>query len=451
MNINDSLDVGKRAMMTHMNAIGVTGQNITNVNTQGYSRQKLELRTTSYGGGLNINTIRSYRARDKFIDKHIRSESEMLGNWDMRAQLYGQVEDTFLEPSEYGLNAKIAQFWNAWADVANDPQSAAPRSVVVQRGNILAESFNRLHSQLLGLRDFADDYIEDRVIQINNIGVQIARTNTEIVAVEASDNEASEIRDNRDMLLEKLSRLVNTSVIERETGSIAVMIGGRTLVDDNVVFAMITVPDTSDDGLAQISNVVWEHDSSSVQISGGELAGLMAIRDVIIPKVQEDLGDVASTLIQAVNDIHTGGYDANGDAGLEFFTRTDISNMAVNTEIMGDINKVAASASGEPGDNDTAHDLADLADEAVAPGGRTIGAFYSSFLEKLGAESHTATMMKENAEMLLGHLEERRESVSGVSLDEETADLIRSQRAFQAATQYMSVIDELMQSLIEMR
>ena len=442
MNISDSFSIGKNAMAAHMNSIAIAGQNIANANSPGYSRQKIELTTTAYDGGLKISELRSYRARDHFLDQHIWSENNTQGDWNMKTQLYGQIEDAFLEPSEYGLNVTIAKFWNTWSDLANDPQSVAPRAIIAQQGAVLAGNFNRLDSQLSGLQNFADNYLENRVIQINNMAIEIANANAEIVGFEATGNEASEIRDDRDLLLNDLSKLISVRVVERGTGSIAVMIGGQILVDDKEIATM---------SMDIAGNIVWDRDSSSVRISSGELYGLMEVRDTIIPAIQANVDSVAATLIQEVNNIHVVGFGSDGLDGRAFFEGTDASSMAVSSDITDDIGAVAASDSAGPGDNSIALQIANLSDANVAPDGRTIGAFYSSFLEKLGSDSHSAGMMKKSSEMLLNYLDDQRESISGVSLDEETADLIKFQSAYQSAAQYLSVINELMQTLLEIR
>ena len=451
MNALNGIDIGKRAMMISSESIRVAGQNITNATADGYSRQKLELKTAAYDGGIKVNTLRSYRARDKFVDENIRRESQTLGNWDMQAQLFGQVEEAFLEPSEYGLNATLSQFWNSWADLANDPQGVAPRSVVIQQGSIVAESFRSLDSQLLDLRDFANSYVENRALQINDMATEIARANTAIVGIEASGAEASEIRDSRDLLLAKLSKMTNITSVERESGSIAVMIGGRAIVDDDEVFALKTEQIASADGRMQIGNIIWEQDGAAVQINSGELFGLTAIRDTIIPEIQSDLNDLVSTLITEVNNRHSVGYGSDGTTGLDFFIGADASDIEVNPALIGNINALATSASGEPGDNAVALLMADMTNATVTADGKTIGASYSGILEELGAESHSAAMMKENSEMLLNYLDNQKETVSGVSLDEETADLIRFQRAYQSAAHYMSVIDELLETIMQIR
>ena len=252
--------------------------------------------------------------------------------------------------------------------------------------------------------------------------------------------------DHRDMLLERLSRLTNINVVARESGSTAVMIGGRTIVDDAKVMALDTQEISS--GTMMVNNVIWADDGTSARISGGELAGLIDIRDNIIPGILQDLDTVAATLITEVNNIHSTGYGSDGSTGLDFFTGSDASDIAVRDQLIADTRMIAASGTGEPGDNSIALSIAELVDATVAPGTRTIGVFYSNILENLGAESRSATMMKEKSETLLGFLEERKETVAGVSLDEEAVDLVRFQHAYQSAAQFMSVVNEVMDTLL---
>lgn len=448
MNINNGLDIARRAMSAHMETISITGNNITNANVPGYSRQRVELTDVTSESQDMMSIYRKRRVRDEYIDSHIRYEDQALGKWEIESQLYGQIENVFLEPSDNGLNTVLLEFWNSWADLSNDPEGTAPRSVVVQQGNMLTESFKHLDSQLKNLRTFADSHVESNIAQINDIAEGIAGTNVNIVVLEASGEEASELRDRRDLLLEELSKLVNITVVTRESGSIAVLVGGRAITEDAEVMALDTQKIPS--GTMMVNNVVWADDGASAQISGGEMAGLIAIRDDIIPALLQDLNTTAATLINAVNNIHSTGYGSDGSTGLDFFTGTDATDIGVNDQLVTDINKVATSSTGEPGDNVTALSMAELADATVAPGSSTIGVFYSNMLEGLGAGSRSATMMKQNSETLLNYLEEQKESVAGVSLDEETAELVRSQHAYQSAAQYMSVISELMEVLIGM-
>ena len=235
--------------------------------------------------------------------------------------------------------------------------------------------------------------------------------------------------------------------MERDTGSVSVLVSGRTLVADAKVFALATDRVTNN-GMT-ISNVVWEEDNFAARVSGGELAGLLTVRDETITGLRQDLSTVASTLMDEVNSMHSAGYDMDGSAGLDFFTGAGPADMAVNVLIAGDARRVAASETGEPGDNAVAMKIADAVDNAVAPNTMTIGAFYSNMLERLGTKSQDATMMQANSETLLNYLEDQKEAISGVSLDEESADLIRFQNAYLSAAHYLSVVNDMMESLME--
>ncbi len=445
--VDSGINIALRAIAVHMETIKLTGNNIANVNVPGYSRQRLEVVDTSGGSQDMSSMLRRRRVRDAYLDNHIRYENQSFGGWEIKSQLYGQLESVFLEPSEHGLNAALSEFWNSWSDLSNDVGSAVPRSVVIQRGTMLVDTIRSLDAQLINFRSFADRNVDAKIMQINNIAEGVARTNVGIASVEASGEEASELRDARDYMLDNLSKLVNISVIERDTGSVSVLVSGRTLVADAKVFALATDRVTNN-GMT-ISNVVWEEDNFAARVSGGELAGLLTVRDETITGLRQDLSTVASTLMDEVNSMHSAGYDMDGSAGSDFFTGAGPADMAVNVLIAGDARRVAASETGEPGDNAVAMKIADAVDNAVAPNTMTIGAFYSNMLERLGTKSQDATMMQANSETLLNYLEDQKEAISGVSLDEESADLIRFQNAYVSAAHYLSVINDMMETLLE--
>ncbi len=374
-------------------------------------------------------------------------QNQSLGNWEIQSQLYEQIEDIFLEPSDHGLSNSMSEFWNSWEDLSNNPESIAPRSVVAQLGSVLAETVNRLDSQISSLRQVADDYISNRITQVNSLATRVANINNQIISAEASGSEASEIRDVRDLLMDEMSKVINITTLDRDNGSMAILLGGRTMVDDAHSYDLDT-QQVFRDGM-MVKDIIWADDSGSAIVSGGEIAGLIELRDQDIVDVQQKLDLLTESIIIAVNDRHEAGYDANGNAGVPFFTGSTASDMAVNPLIMGDSSYVSASENTEVGGNMTARLIAALADENVAPGGTNIGTYYANTVNIIGTKSQSSTIMAENSAILVGHLEEQRESVSGISLDEETANLIRGQRAYESAAMYLSVISELMRTLMD--
>jgi flagellar hook-associated protein 1 FlgK len=282
--------------------------------------------------------------------------------------------------------------------------------------------------------------------------------------MEASGQEASGLRDNRDRFIDDLSKLINFSTIERDNGAIAIYIGGRAIVDDNT-FSSIKADNVSVEGMF-VTNLEWSEDSSKVEVNKGEIAGLMQIRDEIIPELTGKLDRLSQTLINSVNKIHNTGYGLDGVSHRDFFLGTEAGDIKVNDDpATGMINhpeRVASSQNGEVGDNQIALNIAGLSDIRVAIDGSevpdgvndansmNITRFYAETVNSLGTDIQLSDTMVESVQMIVSDLEERKESVSGVSLDEETTELIRLQKAYEAAAKYMSVINDMLESLLNM-
>ncbi len=461
MSLAGSLDIGKRAIMTQTQALKVVGENISNVSTPGYSRKRLELKSTIHAKGQDISLLEVRRIRDQFIDKHIRKENQSLGSWEMKSQLYGQIERVFLEPSESGLKNLLGEFWNSWEDLSNNPENITSRGMVIQRGISLAQSINRIDSQLKDMRKTTDGYINDRLEQVNDKAGQVAYLNSQIQFMEASGQEASSLRDHRDQLVDQLSKLINVTSVERDNGSVTLYIGGRTIVED-AQFNELESHKVSQNGMV-ITNIKWADDGSSVEISDGDIEGLMEIRDEVILDLSNKMNLLSETIINSVNELHKTGYGLDGGTGRDFFLGSNASNLRVNddpaTDIVNHPDRLGASLDGEAGDNEIAINIARLSEIMVTssgveapndPDAINISRYYSEIVNSLGTDTNHASLMLESSQMLVTDYEEYRESVSGVSLDEETAELIRLQRAYESATKYMSVIDEMMQTLINL-
>jgi flagellar hook-associated protein 1 FlgK len=457
-----SLDIGKRAIMNQTQALNIVGENIANVSTPGYSRKRMELKSAIHTDQQDLNFLESRRLRDQFIDKQIRNESQSLGNWDIKSQLYGQVERVFLEPSENGINNLFGEFWNSWEDLSNNPENMTTRGMVIQRGVSLAQNINRIDSALKDVRKTANSYISDRVEQVNQKASQIADFNAQIQFMESSGQEASGIRDNRDQFIDEISKLINISTLERDNGVIAIYIGGRAIVDDSK-FNAIGINNDPMEGMVAVK-LEWAEDSGKVEINNGEIAGLIEIRDEIIPDLTSKLDRLSQVLIKSVNKIHNTGYGLDGVSHRDFFAGTEAGDIKVNddpaTGVMGYPERVSASQNGIIGDNQTALNMSRLSDIRVAADGSevpdnindptsiNITRFYTETVNSLGTDNQFSGTMRETVQLIVDDLGERKESVSGVSLDEETTELIRLQKAYEAAAKFMSVINEMLDSLL---
>ena len=461
--LTNILSIARRALSAQQSALNVTGHNIANANTPGFSRQRVDMETSlpldlspgQVGTGVQITGIR--RIRDQWIDAQFRAENGSFGRWEYAEQVFRQIEDLFGEPGETGLNEMLGKFWNTWEDLANTPESSSARVAVQQRGITLTHAFNRLDARLRTLQEDLNTSIEAKGTQINAIAKQIAELNVRIVSVSAQGDHANDAQDERDRLIDTLSKLVNITTGEHADGTITIAIGGRVLVGRDVAAELTTTIRSS--GQGGLRDVVWKSDEAdpsrmtSVRITNGELGGILDVRDSKIPDYLDQLNTLASHLTQEINTLHRSGYGIEGGTGMNFFEEnvSGAGDMALSPDILNDPGQIAASSDGSPGDNSNALAIAELRHRLTMNGGTTtFGDHYSSLIATIGVQSQEAQLMRGNRQLLTEQLENERRSVSGVSLDEEMTDLIKYQHAYAAAARLVTTMNDLMQTILDM-
>ena len=457
-NILGLLDIGRGALLAHQKAISITGHNIANVNTPGYSRQRVNLATSlgltsasgQMGAGVRVSDIQ--RIYDQFLGSQINTESYNLGKWEAQKSSLERVEIIFDETTGFGLNQAMGDFWNAWQDLANNPEGHTERQVLVAKSEIMAETFNKISSDLNQQQNDIDNSIEGAVIEINTIAGQISDLNIKISDIEKSGQSANDLRDERDLLLKELSSMIDISSFEGDDGQVTVLVGnGRPLVQPPYSLSLSTVTNASGH-----EDVVWvDRDGNSVDItndiSGGKLKGWLEVRDVKIEDYKTRLDDLASSIITEVNNLHTAGFDLNGAAGGAFFTGTSASDIAVDTNIINDVNLIAASGTGAPGDNSNSIAIVNLQNGLLMSGGTaTYDDFYNSLVSDVGIDAQSAQMNYDHQTAMASSLDNYRESISGVSLDEEMVNLVKFQHAYDAAAKLISAVDEMMNTVMNM-
>jgi flagellar hook-associated protein 1 len=457
-NILGLLDIGRGALLAHQKAISITGHNIANVNTPGYSRQRVNLATSlgltsasgQMGSGVRVSDIQ--RIYDQFLGSQINTESYNLGKWEAQKSSLERVEIIFDETTGFGLNQAMGDFWNAWQDLANNPEGHTERQVLVAKSEIMAEAFNKISSDLNQQQNDIDSSIEGAVIEINTIAGQISDLNIKISDIEKSGQSANDLRDERDLLLKELSSMIDISSFEGDDGQVTVLVGnGRPLVQPPYSLSLSTVTNASGH-----EDVVWvDRDGNSVDItndiSGGKLKGWLEVRDVKIEDYKTRLDDLASSIITEVNNLHTAGFDLNGAAGGAFFTGTSASDIAVDTNIINDVNLIAASGTGAPGDNSNSIAIVNLQNGLLMSGGTaTYDDFYNSLVSDVGIDAQSAQMNYDHQTAMASSLDNYRESISGVSLDEEMVNLVKFQHAYDAAAKLISAVDEMMNTVMNM-
>lgn len=459
-----------RALMAQQKATETAGHNIANANTPGYSRQRVELvaSDTPYtvpslgrpevpgqlGTGVDIVAIE--RIRNAFLDLQVRNEAGNLGYWEVRRDSLQKVEVILGEPTDNGLNNTMVAFWNAWQELSKTPESLAVRSEVRQRAITLAETIRHTYGQLKQLQDDLNFQVEVTISQINTIGEQIANLNEQIARSVSMGDNPNDLRDRRDLLLDELAKMVDITVTEQPGGMIDVAIGDRNLVQGTTVDALQAVPDPLNNNFYQVQ---WSSDSTPVSMASGSLLGLIWARDTGTAGVLKQLNELAAALVSEVNAQHRAGYGFDDSTGNDFFSGTGAADITVAAGILADLNKIAAAGEDPtnpghgilPGDGSNALLIAQLKDKSTMPPAAptgTFGDYYRSLVAMAGIDTEQAMRMAKNEEILVGEFENKRQSVMGVSIDEEMANIIQFTRAYQAAARVLTTLDEQLDIII---
>lgn len=471
MSIGSILNMARTAMAVQQTAVQIASQNISNATTDGYSRQRVDTATTlptvfpygSIGTGVGIQSIT--RSRDALLDTAYRQNSAGASGASTQNTALSQIQSIFGEPSTTGLSSTIDAFWSAWSDLATDPTNNSAKSVIRETGNNVALTLNRFSSQLSQLDQDNREGMNADVSTINGLSKHIAQFNQQIVSAESSGQPANDLRDARDRLVDQISSLVGGQVVEHTNGSIAVYAGGRMLVDDTSVKLL-----QMNDG--QPPTVSYAGSVNPVDGIGGRLGARIAVSTTTIPGVIARLDSLAAGLVQTVNAIHSAGTVFTGtppvaSAAGNFFDVTvapvgaDPLLTARGIRLSPSLTTATITASGAgatgPGNNDVALAMADLTDKsvvftsgAVTVGTTTIGGFYTQTVGEVASSAQQAQDNSTIQDTLAANAQTRRESISGVSTDEELISVIQHQHAYQAAARMVQVVSDMTQILVDL-
>ncbi|MDP4098601.1 flagellar hook-associated protein FlgK [Paenibacillus sp. P96] len=503
-----SIETAKRGVMTQTTALSTTGHNVANANTEGYSRQRVNmqasipmeplafLRSTApgqLGTGVEFSSIT--RVREKFLDDQYRNENTSLGNWTVQKDTLEKLEAIVNEPSDTGLRTVMDNFFNAWSDLSKNPEDVTARTVLKERTIALTDSMNQISRQLNALSQDLNTNINIKAQEVQGYLTNIANLNDSITKIESLGDNANDLRDQRDLLTDKLSKIINITVTDTAQGY-QIQMNGQNLVTGNAV-------GTAVDG-AFLTGAF-----QGGTLTDGEVYGMIRSKDVLVRDYQRQMDELANTLangdmeitipagsilpdntvlndvtytgtartltadlkvtVKGLNGLHQLGYGLDGTtaAGLPFFTASGgaatitAGNISMNAAIQADPKKIAASlrttTSSDKedvvaGNNTLANLMANIKNTPIksidglrnAP----IGAQFSAIVGQLGVQSQEAARQAANQEVLVQQVETRRQSVSGVSLDEEMSNMIKFQHAYTASARFMTTFDELLDKLI---
>jgi flagellar hook-associated protein 1 FlgK len=456
------INIALQALLSNQAAMQVVEHNVANANTPGYRRQEAVMAAAppytlptlrgqvspgQLGTGVLVDRIRQFSV--EFFDGRYRRELAETSRWDVQHDVLQQVEATLSETTEDSLLSKLDDFWGSWNALSNDPTNMAFRSDLKESAEALAGALNWRAESLIKIRKDQDLAVVERVDEINTAAEQIARLNAEIVKVTAAGNQANDLMDERDSLLNRLAELSGAVASVQDDGSALVSIGGHSLVFGSTTFTLSTEPDNTNDNLAKI---VWAEDGKDLNVSSGEIAGLINARDEVIPSQLAGLDQVANSLVTQVNALHYNGYGLDGTTTGQYFFNpayTDALSIRLSTDIDDPANIAAAENGSSPGDGNNAVAIGEIQNALVMNSNTsTINQFYTSQVADFGLEVKGALTRAQDRQTVVDSLDTLRESVSGVNLDEEAANLVKYQRAFQAATRLVTVLDEMINQII---
>lgn len=428
--------------------MAVAGDNLANLNTEGYVRRRIHLAEGMPGlGGVDVVGVRA--TRDRLLETRLRQELPAEARDAAIAEALSVVEATLGAPGE-SLDAELTAFFDAFQSLASDPSSAVARQGVVEQGRGLARAFNDLATRLDEGRRAADAEIRNSLDEINVLTGQIASLNAAIGSAIGGDVEA--LLDEQSRALKSLSELASISVVQRPDGGVDVSIGsGRPLVVAANQYALQS--STGISGFAAVTT--WDDVDITAEIGRGRLAGFISIRDTYIPAYQSRLDDLAFGVAQEVNAVHQTGTDLNGGTGNDFFAALGVATgaaaaIAVDAAVLADSDLVAASATGAVGDNGTAKAIAALRDAPVMGGNATFSESWGQLLFRVGNDTVTARAQAKGRHDVANQVSSLLDQIEGVSLDEEAALLLRFQRGYEANAKYFSTIDQLLDTLMGM-
>ncbi len=560
-NIFSALSSAKLGLLAQQLAIEVTGQNIANVETEGYSRQDVTFEANTprhaikYGSmhqiGTGVRVAGIERAHDQFLFEQIMDEGDLTGSTEVKKDIFEQLEVLFNEGSGRSLNDALSSFFASVHDLATNARGLSERADLVSKAEHLASTFNQTGKQLYTIQRNIDSTIETEVVKINSLTTQIGKLNESIHANEpASQYKANDLRDNRDRLVKELSKKIDIQLIEESDNQISLTLkDGTALLLKDQVFDLSTSINANNESFYDIyidSGSATKDITST--ITGGELRGYLDMRDTEVESILDKMNILSASFIQEFNGIHRAGFGVDGSSGLDFFSSLDVtvehdvdntgtavvsmtnaspttisvdefeitftgsnaftlnnlttknassgtftfttgstfnikdgfavtisgtalagdkvtfsvsedaaSGMSVSSTITANTQKIAAGTTTN-GDGGNALLMAGLQNELAfnsvtwssGSGSYTFDEYYNAVVSTIGIESFSAQATLRQQEGIMLQLNSRRESISGVSIDEEMIKMIKFQQAYNASARMISVVDEMLDALNRM-
>ena len=448
--LNASMSMAVAALMAEQGALNATSNNIANVNTPGYTRQVPVLTEAPtfpegnlvFGSGVTLQQFQS--VRDQLLQLRVYEETQQQGSSDAQVSSLQQVESVFSDSSS-GIGGSISALFNALSQLSTDPSNMSARQQVLTAAASLASSFHQSVSSLQNIQTGLNQIVPQTVIQINQLTQQIAKLNGQAAQMQAVGQEPGSIQDQRDELIRQLSSLTDLAVTQSEHGITLTTANGVPLVVGNQSFSL-----QSGTGANGLQGVFAQGQEITSSLQSGKLGGVIAVRDQVIPGLLNQLDTLASQFTTSFNAAHAAGFDLSGNPGQNFFVPVSGTGAASNFAVsITDPHLVAASSDGAPGSSGNIANLIAVRDQQLPAGASPLDTYANLVLE-VGNFSASAKANSTATGLTLRQLNDQLSATSGVSLDEESTNMIRYQRAYQAAARVVTTVDQMMQTILTM-
>jgi flagellar hook-associated protein 1 FlgK len=447
------INTATRAMRSFQRALETAGHNLANVNTPGFSRQVVDLASAdpaslysvgrqALGAGVTISSIN--RIRDLFLEARMQGASSDLSKFTSQSATLKQIEHIFGEPSDSGIANALNRMFDAWSGLASNPNGSGARIEVRNAGELLTHRVRSAFSQLTELKAQLEGQVTAQISRISEIGTELAKLNAQIRFDVVSGGTPSDLLDQRDRLIGELSEFTPVRTATFSDGTMAVYLSQFTLVQGETSHVY---PSQFNAGTYSITDGVNTYD-----VRSGSLFGLMhGLNAIQSQQAQLDL--LSNTLKTQFNSLHMTGVNLNGTTGIRFFhdasPQTGAIDFRLSNDVLADIKNIASGTSGDAGDGGLALSLSNLRSAALgALGTKTFQSYYGDAVAALAQEAARATNNRETQAGIVQQIEAQRSAISGVSIDEEMASMLRFQRSYQAAARVLSVLDQVTEDLV---
>jgi flagellar hook-associated protein 1 FlgK len=457
--LSGTMALATQSLVVDEGAMEVASNNIANANTPGYSREVATFEpepdvvegNIAFGQGVALTQVQGIR--NQVVELGLQQNLQSQAQVNSYLQPMDQLQGLFNEAQGVGLQTPLSAFFNSLQNLSTNPADSSLRQAVVSAGQTLASAFNQASAGLAQIQTGLNNEVPQAVGQINQLTQQIAQLNTQVQSLQSGGANASQLIDQRDQLVEQLSGLVGVDNISADDGTITLTTtNGALLVSGQQSFALQT-----DTNSAGNQDVFSQGSDITAGLTGGSLGGYIQARDQGVASAQTNLDNLAASLTSAVNNQQALGYDLNGNAGVPFFTPFTpagssnsgaAAQMQVASAVAADPSLIAASSvQGVSGDNGNATALANILNQQVIDG-QTPMTFYSNYVSGIGTEVSQATSEQTAQNLVVQQLQNQKASISGVDLDEESANLIQYQTAYSAAARVINMVSQLAQTAI---